>query len=124
MLLGDPLTNQHHREQTVLVLKSCLHCLGDSQRIMVGRPAGIGLSLILASGLCNNLNYVSIRTLLCRAHEHLKTLSLVMHANSPYRTYTTTGNLPSGLSIEDYYLYICQKMLLIINPSASVPASC
>lgn len=125
MLVGDPQTNQQHREPTVLLLKPCLHCLSDTQRIIVGHPAGIGLSLILANGLRNNLNFVSNRTLLCRAQEHLKNgkkaLSLVMHAKSPYRAYTATGNLPSGLSIEDYYLYVRQKMFLLLNPPSSVP---
>ena len=127
MLLGDPQTNQQQREQTVLVLKPCLHCLSDTQRIIVGHPAGIGVSLILANGLRNNLNFVSNRTLLCRAQEHLKNgkkaLSLAMHSKSPYRMYTATGNLPSGMSIEDYYLYIHQKMFLILNapPASAVP---
>jgi hypothetical protein len=46
-----------------------------------------------------------------------------MHARSPYRLYTSTGNLPSGLTIEDYYVYIRNKMYVILNQRGALPAA-
>jgi hypothetical protein len=87
---------------------------------------GITLSLIFANGLKNRTRH-SNRTLLCRAQEHVKNgkkaLSIVMHAESPYRDHVSTGNLPSGMTLDDYYLFVCQGMYELMHPGTAVPST-
>jgi hypothetical protein len=106
----------------ILVLKHDLHCLGFDKRVLVGGVCGINLSLLLAAGL-KNPTHLQTRTLHSRAQEHMKNgkkaLALVNRASSPYRSYATTGKLPSGQSIEDYYVFVRRKMYVLLLPSGN-----
>ncbi len=81
---------------------------------------GITLSLIFANGLKNRTRLLSNRTLLCRVQEHVKNgkkaLSIVMHAESPYRDHVSTGDLPSGMTLDDYYLFVRQGIYELMHP--------
>lgn len=64
------------------------------------------------------------RTILCRAQDHLKNgkkaLAIVLASDSPYKAYASNGTLPSGMSLQDYYMYIRRKMYtLLLNNSGS-----
>ena len=80
------------------------------------------MSLLLAAGL-KNPAHLQTRTLHSQAQEHMKNckkaLALVSRASSPYRAYSTTGKLPSGQSIEDYYVFVRRKMYVLLLPSLS-----
>lgn len=121
---SQPSTNQS-RNQVSLILKPSLHCLSHEKRVIVGgqSSAGITLSLILANGLKNRARLLSNRTLLCRAQEHVKNgkkaLSIVMHAESPYRDHCSTGNLPSGMTLDDYYLFVREGMYKLLHPAVT-----
>ena len=121
---SSQLTMHQQYNPTVLVLKPSLHCLSNDKRVIVGPPGsmGITLSLILANGLKNS-SHITNRTLYCRALEHVKNgkkaLSIVMHADSPYRAHVATGNLPSGMNLDDYYLYVRQGMYDLLHGGAS-----
>ncbi len=55
--------------------------------------------------------------LVTRAQEHIKNckkaLSVVTHARSPYKPYVTTGNLSSGMTLSDYYMFVWKKMYVL-----------
>ena len=123
-MVTDENTNATSSQQsgTILVLKHDLHCLGFDKRVLVGGACGINLSLLFAAGL-KNPTHLQTRTLYSRAQEHMKNckkaLALVNRASSPYRAYATTGKLPSGQSIEDYYLFVRRKMYVLLFPAAA-----
>ena len=102
---------------TILVLKPELHCLGIDKKIVVGGPNGLKLSIMLASGLSDQSEYIRGRTLHLRTKEALKNckkaLAVVLRHKSPYKGCATTGVLPSGMNIEDYYLYVRQSMYAV-----------
>ena len=106
----------------VLVLKSALHCLGaDDKRIIVGVSSGITLQLLLSGSLnCNkeDSTHLQGRTLNARIHEHIrnckKALSIVNRFDSPYKSYHMTGSLPSGMTMEDYYLFVRKNMYCML----------
>jgi hypothetical protein len=52
-----------------------------------------------------------------------KALSIVMHAESPYRDHVSTGNLPSGMTLDDYYLFVRQGMYELMHPGTAVPST-
>ena len=105
--------NEHGHSSSVLVLKPELHCLGCSIRIACGLTNGMSLPLILQRGLTNK-DPVAIRTLLYRAQEYMKNckkaLSIARSSESPYKDYTKTGNLPSGMVHDDYLTYVRLQM--------------
>ena len=109
----------------VLVVKPELHYLGEDKKILVAGTNGLKLSTMLASGLTDKAFHVHIkgRTLLTRSREILKNckkaLALVLRHNSPYKSYASTGLLPSGMCHDDYLLYIRQKMYLALLPPMS-----
>lgn len=113
----------------LLVLKPELHCLGTEKRIIVGGASGITLPLLMAASLKLNSANLQNRTLLCRAQEHLrnckKALSLVNRYDSPYKSYSSTGNFPSGMVMEDYYMFVRRNMytLLSRNDDGEHPSS-
>ncbi|KAI2505332.1 hypothetical protein MHU86_9132 [Fragilaria crotonensis] len=60
------------------------------------------------------------------AQEHIKNckkaLSVVTHARSPYKPYVRTGNLPSGMTLNDYYMFVRKKMF-VLTQGADAAAS-
>ena len=64
-----------------------------------------------------------------RAQEHLrnckKALSVVSCYDSSYKTYSSTGNLPSGMVMEDYYMFVRKNMysLLVKSKTTSTEES-
>lgn len=106
----------------VLVMKPELHCLGEDKKIVVGGTNGLKLSTMLASGLTQKAFEVNIkgRTLLSRSREILKNckkaLAIVSRHDSPYKAYMSSGLLPSGMCLDDYLLYIRQKMYVALLP--------
>jgi hypothetical protein len=104
----------------LLVLKSELHCLGTDKRIIVGGASGITVPLLLAAFLKLNSANLQNRTFLCRAQEHLrnckKALSLVNRYDSPsYKSYSSTGTFPSGMVMEDYYMFVRRNMSTLLS---------
>lgn len=128
---SQPSTNQSCNPVS-LVLKPSLHCLlSHEKRFIAGggqSSTGITLSLILANGLKNCAGLLSNRMILCCAQEHIKNgkkaLSIVMmHAEHPYRDHVSTGNLPSGMTLDDYYLFVCEGMYELLHPAVTASPS-
>ncbi len=44
------------------------------------------------------------------ARSRRKALACIMAADSPYKDYVKTGNLPSGMNHDDYLQFACEKM--------------
>jgi hypothetical protein len=114
----------------VLVLKPEMHCLGADKRIIVGGSSGITLPLLLSGSLnCNKMEDSSARlqgrTLMARIQEHIrncrKALSIVNRYESPYKSLNLTGSLPSGMGMEDYYMFVRKNMyyMLVANKKAT-----
>lgn len=114
-------------DSEVLMVKPELHCLGHHVKIGVGISNGITLPLILQRGL-NTKERVATRTLLFRAQDYMKNckkaLSAAMSPESPYKDYTKSGNLPSGMVHDDYLKYIRLKMYDILVNSAVGDITC
>jgi hypothetical protein len=133
LLVTDVRANQS--PLPILVLKPELHCLGGDKRVVVGAPNGINLSLLYSRSLRSTASQntsigapattmLANRTILCRAQDHLKNgkkaLAIVLASDSPYKAYASNGTLPSGMSLQDYYMYIRRKMYtLLLNNSGS-----
>jgi hypothetical protein len=96
-----------------LVLKPLLHCIGVKRISVENEKHGISLSLLSATAYTNCAN-ISGRTLQERCKLVLrnckKTLALISHHSSPYKSLLTTGTFPSGLVWEDYLLYARHEM--------------
>jgi hypothetical protein len=108
-------------DDSVLVLKPELHCLGHHVHVACGSKNGILLPLMLQVGLTNK-EHITIRTLKFRAMEYLKNckkaLSIAMSPESPYKDYTKKGNLPSGMVHSDYLKYVREKMYEMLQKRA------
>jgi hypothetical protein len=133
LLVTDVRANQS--PLPTFVLKPELHCLGGDKRVAVGVPNGINLSLLYSRSLRSTASQnttvgttasvmLANRTILCRAQDHLKNgkkaLAVVLASDSPYKAYASNGSLPSGMSLQDYYMYIRRKMyILLLNNSGS-----
>ena len=117
-----PAFREHHQNDSVLH-KPELHCLGCHIQIAAGLSNnGITLPLIVQRGLSKN-DHVAERTLLFRAQEYMKNckkaLSITMSPESPYKDYTKTGNLPSGMVHDDYLKFVRLKMYdILVNSTA------
>ena len=103
---------------TVLVIKPELRCLGEGKRIVMGgNSGGLTLSMMLAASLADKEDAKGIRgrSLHVRTKDALrnckKALAVVLCHDSPYKTCVITGMLPSGMSFEDYLLFVCKEML-------------
>ncbi|KAI2495196.1 hypothetical protein MHU86_19335 [Fragilaria crotonensis] len=122
---GENLLRSPTPTGLVLVMKPELHCLGEDKKIVVGGTNGLKLSTMLASGLTDKAfdSGIKGRTLLIRSKDILKNckkaLAVVLRHDSPYKSYASTGLLPSGMCIEDYFLYVRQKMYVALSPRAS-----
>ena len=109
-----------------LVLKPFLHWIPDTSIFVGSQPHHINLTLLHSNSmLLNKFTPIKGRSLLSRAQEHIKNgekaLSAVLNKRSPYKAYATTGNLPSGMSMDDYYVYVRKRMfvMLVTNPEKS-----
>jgi hypothetical protein len=124
-----PPTNEFNEQvqDSVLMLKPELHCLGRNVQIACGFSNGISLPLILQRGLTNK-DPVAIRTLLFRAQEYMKNckkaLSITVSSESPYKDYIKNGNLPSGMVHNDYLTYVRLKMFDILVNNAGGDVTC
>ena len=96
----------------VLVMKPELHCLGEDKKNVVGGTNGLKLSTMLASGWTDKAfdSGIKGRMLLIRSKYILKNckkaLALILCHDSLYKSYASTGLLPSGMRIKDNFLYI------------------
>ena len=104
---------------TVLVIKPELNCLGEGKRIVVGgNSGGLTLPMMLAASLADKEDAKGIRgrSLHARTKDVLrnfkKALAVVLCHDSPYKQpcYVITGMLPSGMSFEDYLLFVRKEM--------------
>ena len=98
-----------------------MHCLGADKRIIVGGSSGIKLQLLLTGSLnCNkeDSTHLQGRTLYARTHEHIrnckKALSIANCVDSPYKSYHMAGSLLSGMTMEDYYLFVRKNMYCML----------
>lgn len=103
------------RNNVTLALKPYLHCLSGTSVIVGNQSNHINLALLISSGLSSHKALpIKARSLLTRAQEHIKNgkkaLAVVMNKRSPYKSYASTGNLPSGMSMDDYYVYVRKRM--------------
>lgn len=100
-----------------LVLKPHLHLMPNTKIIVSDHARDINLSLLHSSTLAGGSNAIKAKALVTRAQEHIKNckkaLSVVTHARSPYKPYVTTGNLPSGMTLSDYYMFVRKKMYVL-----------
>lgn len=121
-----PTLSSHSSSGLVRVIKPELHCLGEDKKIVVSGTNGLKLSTMLASGLTEKAFQVNIkgRTLLSRSREILKNckkaLALVLRHDSPYKSFASTGLLPSGMCRDDYLLFVRQKMYVALLPTSPV----
>ena len=123
-------TNSHqltstNRSNVILVLKPFLHCIPDARVIVGTQMSNINLPLILSSGLVPHKSAtIKTRSLWTRIHEHIKNgkkaLSIVVHQRSPYKAYASTGNLPSGMSMDDYCVYVRKRMFVLLTSNTTV----
>ena len=113
---------------TVLVIKPELHCLGECNRIVVGGYSG-GLTLpmmLVAASLADKEggNPIRGRSLHARTKEALrnckKALAVVLRHDSPYKACGIPGMLPSGMSFEDYLVYIRKQMYAELQVSVHI----
>ncbi|KAI2506296.1 hypothetical protein MHU86_8126 [Fragilaria crotonensis] len=120
-----PLLLNTTSARSTLVMKPSLHCLGGHITIPVGGTNGISLPLLLQSKLhttaSNPDDHIKPRTLFTRAQEVVKNgkkaLACVMAPDSPYKDYIKTGNLPSGMTHDDYLQFVRERMYFVMNPS-------
>lgn len=115
--------NNRNQSATTLILKPFLHWIPDTSIFVGSQPHHINLTLLQSNSmLLNKCTPIKGRSLLSRAQEHIKNgkkaLSAVVNKRSPYKSYATTGNLPSGMSMDDYYVYVRKRMfvMLVTNP--------
>lgn len=119
--------------QPKLILKPELHCFGEDKRIVVGATNGIHIALLysrilnirhstsVGAFVVNATSRLANRTIHNCAQEFLKNrkaLSIVLAAGSPYKAYAHNGTLPSGMALEDYYVYIRKKMYILLKSSS------
>jgi hypothetical protein len=103
---------------TVLVIKPELHCLGEGKRIHVGGNSGGGqtVPMMLATALADKEDAKGVRrrSLNARTKDSLrnckKALPVFLRHDTPYKTCAITGMFPSGMSVEDYLLFIRNEM--------------
>ena len=103
------------RNNLTLALKPYLHCISGTSVIVGNQSNHINLALLISSGLSSHKSLpIKGRSLLTRAQEHIKNgkkaLAIVMNNRSPYKSYASTGNLPSGMTMDDYYVYVRKRM--------------
>jgi hypothetical protein len=118
--------NGNKTTATTLVLKPFLHWIPDTSIFVGNQPNHINLTLLQSNSmLLNKCTPIKGRSLLSRAQEHIKNgkkaFSAVLNKRSPYKSYATTGNLPSGMTMDDYYIYVRKRMfvMLVTNPEKS-----
>jgi hypothetical protein len=120
---------RHRSKSTVLVLKPELHCLGVDKHITVGGASGITMSLQSTASLKTNKEGAATlqsRTMYLRAQEPLrnckKALSIVSRYNSSYTSYSSMGILPSGMVMEDYYMFERKNIYSLLVKSKTTSA--
>jgi hypothetical protein len=118
--------NRNQIATRTLVLKPFLHWIPDTSIFVGSQPHHINLTLLQSNSmLLNKFTPIKGRSLLSRAQEHIKNgkkaLSVVLNKRSPYKSYATTGNLPSGMTMDDYYVHVRKRMfvMLVTNPEKS-----
>ncbi|KAI2510740.1 hypothetical protein MHU86_3688 [Fragilaria crotonensis] len=112
------------RNNKTLVLKPFLHCISGTSILVGNQSNQINLGLLCSSGLSSQKSMpIKGRSLLSRAQEQIKNgkkaLAVVMNKRSPYKSYVATGNLPSGMSMDDYYVYVRKRMYVSLVTNAT-----
>jgi hypothetical protein len=84
------------------------------------------LALLISSGLLSHKSLpIKGRSLLTRAQEHIKNgkkaFAIVTNNRSPYKSYASTGNLPSGMTMDDYDVYVRKRMNVSLVTDATKP---
>lgn len=104
----------------ILQLKPLLHGI-ESKRIIVADKGGIN-KRILSSRSLNSPVHLTGRTMLSHGKDVLanckKALAIVKHVSSPYKNVAETGELPSGMSFEDYCSYVRTQMYKAVGQGA------
>jgi hypothetical protein len=109
-----------------LALKPYLHCIPGTSVIVGNQSNHINLALLISSGLSSHKSLpINGRSLLTRAQEHIKNgkkaIAIVMNNRSPYKSYASTGNLPSGMCMDDYYVYVRKRMYVALVANTTKP---
>ena len=104
---------------STLVLKAHLHLMSNTKVVVSDSPRDINQTLLHSSTLSAGSNIIKAKTLILRAQEHIKhckkALSVIANPRSPFSPYIKTGNLPSGLTMSDYYMYVRKKMYILLG---------
>ena len=116
-------THQVNSNNVTLVLKPFLHCLPDTRVVVGTQTNNINLHLLLSNKLVTpkskSITPIKANTLFTRSQEHIKNgkkaLSVVKSRKSPYNMYASTGNLPSGMTMDDYYVYVRKRMFVLLS---------
>ncbi len=70
----------------------------------------------------NKFTPIKARSLLSHAQERIengkKALSVVLNKRSPYKANATTGNLPSAMSTDDYYVYVRKRIFVMLGSNS------
>ena len=113
----DPQGAAKNCKTDTFILKPHLHLMPNTKIIVSNHPRDINLALLHSSTLVGGSNVIKAKALVTRAQEHIKNckkaLSVVTHARSPYKPYITTGNLPSGMTLNDYFMFVRKKMFVL-----------
>jgi hypothetical protein len=84
------------------------------------------LQLLFAGGLANKTTVIS-RALLTHAQEHIrngkKALSVVLHVRILTKHLFAGRILPSGTTIDNYYMYVQRKMSKVLCVNDPKPAA-
>jgi hypothetical protein len=125
--MSQQTSSQHissnNRNNVTLILKPFLHCLPDTKVVVGPLLNNINMQLLVSSGLVTarskNATPIKAKTLLSRAQAHIKNgkkaLAVVLNRRSPYKMYASTGNLPSGMTMDDYYVYVRKRMFVLLT---------
>jgi hypothetical protein len=116
---GMNITSRNPNQASTLVLKTHLHLMSNTKVVVGDSPRDINRTLLYSSTLSAFSNTIKAKALILRAQEHIKNckkaLSVIANPRSPYSPYIKTGNLPSGMTLSDYYMYVRKKMFVLLG---------
>ena len=116
---GMNTTSRNPNQASTLVLKAHLHLMSNTKVVVSDSPRDINRTLLHSSTLSAGSNIIKAKALILRAQEHIKNckkaLSVIANIRSPYSPYIKTGNLPSGMTLSDYYMYVRKKCLFYLD---------
>jgi len=116
---GKNANSRNPNQASTLVLKAHLHSMSNTKVVVSDSPRDINWTLLHSSTLSAGSNVIKAKALILRAQEHIKhckkALSVIANPRSPYSPYIKTGNLPSGMTMSDYYMYVRKKMFILLG---------